>query len=606
MKKTFITLATLAFIPCLFGAQTPRNPAPVASAVESTEHHTARVQWFNEARFGMFIHWGIYSVPAGEWQGKEVRGIGEWIFNHGKIPVADYKAFAKDFTAAKYDPKAWAALAKEAGVKYVVLTAKHHEGFALYDSAASDWNAVKASGAKRDLIAPLAEAVRAEGLKFGLYYSQSQDWGNRGGSVMTRDKGPEKGKWDPAQKGDFDEYLKTISLPQVKEILTRYQPSVIWWDTACDMTTERAKPFAEALAKLSPDIISNNRLGGGYMGDTKTPEQNIPPRGFPGEMFEVCMTMNDTWGYKKMDNKWKSVHEILRNLSDISSKGGNFLLNVGPTAEGEIPQASIDRLKEVGRWMAINGEAIYATQAGPFQKRLSWGRVTQKANAKGGAALYLHVWEWPKDGKLLLPTVQQKPVAARILKGGASVASELSAEGLTVNLPGEATDPDVSMVVLEFSKPVTVTQEAGTLPGKDGVITLLPGDADPHGSATGNIEMVGSGAETYLSKWSSLNWSVEYCVKTPASGKWNVTAEIAAQKPVKLILDHATGRKRSDADLTKLTPVEVAATGGDETWKVRDLGSIELPKGETTLAILAAKEAWSTINLRRVWLTPSR
>lgn len=295
----------------------------------------------------MFIHWGVYAVPAGEWQGKPVGGIGEWIMRNGKIPVADYRAFAKDFTAANYDPQAWARLAHTAGMRYVVITGKHHDGFALYDSAVTEWDSVNASGAGRDLLAPLAKAVRAEGLKFGIYYSQAQDWTHPGGA---------NGNWDPAQKGDYDQYLQNIALPQVREIIDRFDPAIIWWDTPVNMTKERAKPFGDFLAQ-HPAIITNNRLGGGYNGDTKTPEQHIPPRGYPGDLFEVCMTMNDTWGFKKNDLNWKSVRQILRNLSDISSKGGNFLLNVGPTADGRIPDASIERLEAVGRWMKVNFEA---------------------------------------------------------------------------------------------------------------------------------------------------------------------------------------------------------------------------------------------------------
>ena len=362
MKKLLLTSLVLATSLSARAETLPPATPGTATAVAAAE----RTQWFREARFGLFIHWGVYAVPAGEWQGKAVGGIGEWIMRNGKIPVADYRAFAQNFTAAKYDPQAWARLARTAGTKYVVIGAKHHDGFALYDSAASDWNAVQASSAKRDLIAPLAKAVRAEGLKFGCYYSQSQDWINPGGAKFGGAR-----SWDPAQDGDYDTYLQKCALLQVRELIERYDPAIIWWDTPVNMTKARAKPFGDVLAQ-HPNIITNDRLGEGYNGDTKTPEQHIPPRGYPGELFEVCMTMNDTWGFKKNDNNWKSVRQILRNLSDISSKGGNFLLNVGPTAEGEIPAASIERLEAVGRWMAVNSEAIYATDAGPFPRRLPW------------------------------------------------------------------------------------------------------------------------------------------------------------------------------------------------------------------------------------------
>ena len=594
MKKLPFYFASLVLFPVLLGAQDVIITSPVANN-ESAEQRADRLKWFQEARFGMFVHWGVYAVPAGEWHGQDIPGIGEWIMKRAGIPIADYKKLGRQFTASKYDPKAWAALAKEAGMKYVVITSKHHDGFALYDSAVSDWNSMKASAAKRDLIAPLAEAVRAEGLKFGLYYSQAQDWTHRGGAINGLKEGDPG--WDPAHKGNFDEYLNGIALPQVKEILTRYHPAVIWWDTPNWMTTERARPLDEALRQLAPGIISNNRLGGGYPGDTKTPEQNIPPRGFPGETFEVCMTMNDTWGFKKKDQHWKSVRQIIRNLSDISSKGGNFLLNVGPTAEGEIPAASIDRLKAVGRWMAVNSEAIHATQASPFPRRLPWGRVTRKADAQGGETLYLHVWDWPKDGRIRLDGLKDSPRSGHLLKGGAQLEWERGRNGIVVTLPGNPTDEDISVAALNFEKPVSVEEEACVTPGNDGRISLSAVDADCHGGLTGNLELATMGDQSYLANWSDASWRVEYHVKCPKAGLWAVCAEIACQNPVKLLLPV----KKGNADGK---PIEVPASGGLHQWAKAELGTLELPAGESSFEIHGVKEGWSTINLRRVWLRP--
>lgn len=434
----------------------PSYPAVVRA--ETPAQHAARLKWFREARFGLFIHWGVYAVPAGSWDGKPVTA--EWIMNKAKIPLAEYKPLALQFTAAKYDPQAWAALAKEAGMKYVVLTAKHHDGFALYDSAYSDWNAVKASGAKRDLIQPLADAVRAAGLKFGLYYSQSQDWTNLGGGKGNTTP------WDEEQKkGSFDDYLAKIALPQVREILEQYHPSYIFWDTEYSMTPERARPFFE-LASSYPDLIINNRLGGGVLGDTQTPEQRIPA-GTSDRAFEVCMTTNGSWGYNATDNRWKSAQQLIRNLSDISGKGGNYLLNVGPNAEGVIPPEAVERLQAMGRWMRTNGSAIYETEAGPFTRVPAWGRATQKPHPGSGTTLYLHVWEWPADGKILLPGIAQAPRSGRLLAGGAAVATAVTAEGLVVTLPGRAPDPDVSVAALEFAGPIEIA-EATIAPSAEG------------------------------------------------------------------------------------------------------------------------------------------
>jgi alpha-L-fucosidase len=566
-------------------AADPVSPDPNAN--ETKEQRDARMAWFDEARFGLFIHWGVYAVPAGVWQGKPVSGYAEWIMKNGKIPIADYKAIAPRFTAAKYDPVEWARLAKAAGVKYVVITSKHHDGFALYDSAVTDWDVMQ-SGAKRDLLAPLADAVRAEGLRFGLYYSQAQDWTHPGGGIWGDE-------WDPAHAGDFGHYVETIALPQTKEIVERYKPDILWWDTPTDgMTTERVKPFVDFLAQ-PPAIISNDRLGGGFRGDTRTPEQHIPPRGYPGERFEVCMTMNDSWGFVENDQNWKSSRQIIRNLSDISSKGGNFLLNVGPTAEGEIPQPSIERLQAVGRWMMVNSGAIYGTTASPFPRRLPWGRVTQKIEPSGATTLFLHVWEWPADGRLLLPTLKASPRSARVLADDRKVQTAASAEGLVVNLTGTAPDPDVSIVVLEFEAPVTITQAAFAAPEADGAINLHPMDADLHGSYAGNISLYGNGASAILTHWLDPEWRVEYQLKTPAAHTWRVSAKVAAPAATKLTLRSGkTG-----------VPVKLAPTGPGQTWRTVELGSIALAAGETSLELVPVKEHWKPIELKSVRLTPA-
>lgn len=446
----------------------PAYPAVVKK--ETPDEHEARLRWFREARFGLFIHWGVYAVPAGFWQGKPVSA--EWIMHRGKIPVADYKAFAKDFTASRYDPKAWAQLAEDAGVKYVVITAKHHEGFALYDSAYSDWNSVKASGAKRDLLQPLADAVRAKGMKFGTYYSQSQDWINPGGSTGTAPP------WDEAQKGNFDEYLAKVALPQVREILEKYHPDILWWDTEYQMTPERARPFFELVSRV-PHLLINSRLGGGVLGDFRTSEQRIPASAMLGRALEVNMTINGSWGYRSDDTAWKSAQQLIRNLSDIASKDGNYLLNVGPTAEGVIPAPEVERLLAIGRWLKTNGEAIYATRGGPFVIPLPWGRTTQKVRSDGTTTLYLHIWVWPTDGKILVPGLVQAPRSGRLLENGKELATLVTPRGLEVALPGSAPDAEVSVVALEFDGPLQGMDTSPALPDTGASGTL----ADPSGGA---------------------------------------------------------------------------------------------------------------------------
>ncbi|HEX8461459.1 MAG TPA: alpha-L-fucosidase, partial [Segetibacter sp.] len=399
---------------------------------------SSKMAWWKDAKFGMFIHWGVYSVPAGIYNGKEVPGIGEWIMNRAKIPVATYKAYAKEFNPVNYNPEAWVRMAKAAGMKYIVITSKHHDGFALFDSKVTNWDVVDASPYGKDLLKPLVVACKKEGLKIGFYYSEAQDWSHPGGAASG-------GHWDKAQDGDFDTYLDQIAIPQVKEILENYGGlDIIWWDTPQNMTPARAAKFM-AVLKDYPNVIINNRLGGDVLGDTETPEQYVPATGFPGRNWESCMTMNDTWGYKSKDNNWKSAKVLIRQLADVVSKGGNMLLNIGPTALGEVPQPSIDRLSEIGKWLKVNNQAIYGTTASPFPY-LSWGRASRRQQK-----LYLHIFDYPKNAELAVP-MANKITKAYLLADTKKQLTVTTANGRSViKLPKQVPDTINTVVVVEFS-----------------------------------------------------------------------------------------------------------------------------------------------------------
>ncbi len=425
-----------------------------------------RLQWWREARFGMFIHWGVYAVPAGEFRGHKIDHIGEWIMNRGKIPVLEYQQFAQQFNPSLYDPETWVKAAKDAGMKYIVITAKHHDGFALFDSKASKWNIMDATPYKKDLLKPLADACRKYGIKLGFYYSQAQDWTNAGGAVARKPAREgwanldsalidaytkeHEGHWDPAQTTKtMGQYIDDVAVPQVKELLTNYgDVAILWWDTPTGMTDEYAAKL-DALLKMHPHIISNDRLKRpNYPGDYKTPEQRIPNMSeLDGKDWETCMTMNETWGYKSYADKWKSNETLVRNLIDIASKGGNYLLNVGPKADGTFPQQSIDLLKAMGGWMKTNGEAIYGTKASPFGL-FDWGRCTKKENG-ANTILYLSVFNWPTDGKLMIPGLQNKISKARLLANGAAVKTSKTATGATLSLPAVAPDAVATVIKLE-------------------------------------------------------------------------------------------------------------------------------------------------------------
>ncbi|OAM90310.1 alpha-L-fucosidase [Termitidicoccus mucosus] len=583
------------------------EPAPPAPAAPPPP--PPRTAWFDEARFGLFVHWGVYSVHANNWDGKNRADLGHdstWLFQRIPIPAADYKKLAAGFTAAGYDPRRWARLAGAAGMRYIVLTSKHHEGFALWPTAAPAWN-VMDSPARRDLIGPLAAAARSEGLHFGLYYSQSQDWMNPGGGKRNPKRSLPGAKrdlddgdgWSEEHKGDYDAYLQKVALPQVNELLRRYAPDILWWDTPIRMTPERAQPFLDLAARY-PRMLMNDRLGGdrggALSGDFSTPEQYVPPEGLPGKRFEVCMTMNDSWGFASDNDNWKSAATLLRILSDTASKGGNLLLNIGPKPDGTIPQPSIDRLREIGAWMRVNAQAIHGTQASPYPRQLPWGRVTRRPLPDGGEALYLHIWEWPADGRLLLPALHQRPRAASLLAPGAGgVSAQAAPEGLVVHLPpGPAPDPRITVLALAFAGPVSVEMDAFLSPDKQGMFTLAPLDADRHGSTAGVMQIHGAGADAFIADWFESRWFLAYRIKTPAQQTCRVTAEITSAAPVSLRIE--AGKKRVTS--------EIPATGGADNWRVVELGVIELPAGETALRLRPVSGKWAPINLRTVTVAP--
>lgn len=428
---------------------------------------TSKLAWWHEAKFGMFIHWGVYSIYGGVYKGhQQARGDAAWIENRCKIPVAEYRENARQFNPVNYNPEAWAKMAKDAGMKYLIITAKHHDGFALFDSKASDWNVVQATQYGKDLLKPLAEACKKYGIKLGFYYSQAVDWTNPGASAARRlmkegwpnpdstriDQYTREhdGHWDPVQlTSTFDEYIDRVAVPQVKELLTNYgDVSILWWDYATQMKTVSGADKLKSLLALQPGIITNDRLHPDFHGDTKTPEQAIPDRdAVDGQNWETCMTMNNSWGYKSYDKSWKSSETLIRNLIKIAARGGNYLLNIGPKPDGTFPEECVERLKDIGNWMKVNSEAIYKTQAGrlPAQK---WGECTQKEE-KGRTMIYLSVFDWPKDGKLEVRGLSNEVISARLLATGNKLKTTKTNDQLIIDIPAVAPDHVASVIRLE-------------------------------------------------------------------------------------------------------------------------------------------------------------
>jgi alpha-L-fucosidase len=436
-----------------------------------------RIAWWEEARFGMFIHWGLYAVPQGIWKGKEIEGIGEWIQFRAQIPVAEYEKLCKKFNPVDFNAREWVALAKEAGMKYLVITSKHHDGFAMFKSKASGYNIVDATPFKRDPMKELAKACKAAGIKLCFYYSQDQDWHEPGGRGNS---------WDFGRLTDeaFAGYLKEKVKPQLEEILTQYGDiGLIWFDTPGIITKKQSLDLKRFVHKLQPNCLVSGRVGHD-VGDYGSMGDNMIPAGRVKGYWETPATMNDTWGFKKNDKNWKSTKDLLILLVDLASKGVNYLLNVGPTAKGKIPPASVKRLKEIGAWMKKNGEAIYGTHPNPFPYEFDWGRITWKPGK-----LYLHFYRWP--GKSFVLKGLKSPVTKAYLladkrrkldvvqsKDGSPKEHRLELSSL-----GAKTDKHVSVAVLEIEGEPKVDKMLMQQP--DGAVHLpghmakiIPGKAD--------------------------------------------------------------------------------------------------------------------------------
>jgi len=538
----------------------------------------------------MFVHWGVYAVPAGVHNGKPVRHLGEWIMQHARISKADYAKYASGLAPDGYDPAAWVDLAREAGMKYMVVTAKHHDGFALFDSKVSEWNAVAATPRKQDLLMPIVEECRKQRMPLGFHYSQALDWWHPGGAGFGA-------PWDESQKGSFDAYLAQIAVPQIKELLANYGPvASFFFDTPVEMNAQRA---AAIMAVLPPSVLTNDRLYGGSTGSYRSYENEVPVNADISRPWELCLSCNDTWGYKSGDRNWKSSAALLRTLIDSTSQGGNVLLNVGPDANGRIPEPAAQILRQIGAWLGRNGESIYGTRRSPYA-RIPWsGGCTVRTLPSGDAALYLHLYEWPADGELRLPGLSNTVLSAQLLPDGPDIATVRQGNAWLLRLP-PAPGNDVAVVKLVVKGNPAIEAPA-IEPDRNGRLNLPARLAVVSGKSL-RLERQPNSPESNLGYWTDTGDTAAWRLNLPAAGEYGTVWNIACDpKSAGAVIAIMNGKQE------ELRRFEVPSTGGWGMFRQVRSGALKLPSGLTDLRLVPlTKPGLGIVNLRSVSLEKTK
>jgi alpha-L-fucosidase len=571
-----LALGLLAF--GLAAAAAPQGPAPARAP--------DRLQWFREAKFGLFIHWGVYSMIGRE----------EWARQLLQIPLKDYQYYVDNFNPVNFNPDEWAALAKDAGVRYVIITSKHHDGFAMFDSAYTDYDVMHAKYGK-DILGPLAASMKRAGVPLGFYYS-IMDW-HHPDYLPRRD-------WekDRSAKGaDFGRYMD-FATNQIKELVTKYDPAVLWFDGEWEHSNGEQRAFAigKMLLEMKPSLLVNDRLfkrEPGY-GDFGTPENYVPATGIRNadgtpRLWEACYTMNwNGWGYNRYETEFHSSSQLIRQLVEIVSKGGNLLLNVGPQPDGRIQADFQARLRRIGEWLRTNGEAIYGTTASPFEHLPFFGRATVK-----GATLYIHVMGWPRDGRIVLPGLKNTVRKAHLLADRSqALPVRRAAKDVVVTLPARAADPDATVVALELDGPPSV--EPWTIgPAADGRLDLPVYLADIQSAMGQRAYLDYFYRTTMLANWQNVNDYPEWSFSTAKPGTYEVRASYASMWGGQAAYEVEVDGQKLAAKTQSSPSVYFPATFA--------VGKVTLPAGAHTLRVKIASIANNhAMNLEKIVLVPAK
>ena len=550
-----------------------------------------RVQWFKNDKFGIFIHWGAYSVI----------GRHEWARHRFQIPQAEYDQYARQFNPVNFNAEEWTRIIKGAGAKYVVITSKHHDGFAIWRSKASDYD-IEITPYPGDPLKDLAAAAKKDNLRLGFYHS-IMDWHH----PLYRPKRAWESK-TPNAGGDNNRYVDFMK-EQIRELLTSYgDVAMMWFDGEWEHTLRDLKRDDEVydfIRNLQPNTLINDRLyerKPGNKADFGTPEQFVPstgvtdPSGKP-VLWESCVTINmDSWGYNKYETEFKTDRDLIRMLIEVVSKGGNLLLNVGPTPDGRIQPEFQTRLAAIGRWLKTNGEAIYGTTASPFTRLPFFGRATAKNNE-----LFLHVFGWPTSGVLRVPGLKNPIFSARILGSDAKVTFKKDGDDVILQLPAAAPDDVASVIALKLdSAPVVVDSPLRPDP-RTGILTSGVESCEIETRFEQRAKKENALGHVFLTRWTRNDDVPTWKIAVPSAGRYR--AEIFYGKSGRA--DQNLGQFTVELGTQKLTG-KIQATGGDWVFKGFPAGDLSLTAGEHTLKVSTDVKGVEAMQLEKIVLTPIR